>query len=128
VRLTSSQRDELIAHAREEAPLECCGYVTISDGRVREVVRGENTRASKYGFALDRDSLTRVAFIEDEGLAAGVYHSHPRTAAEPSQQDVNEAHYPDALYLIVGFPGGEPELRAWWIVDGKVEEEELVVE
>jgi [CysO sulfur-carrier protein]-S-L-cysteine hydrolase len=128
VRLTPAQRDELIAHAREEAPFECCGYVTIRDGRLEEVVRGENTRRSKYGFALDKDSLTRIAFIEDEGLEPGVYHSHPRTAAEPSQQDVNEAHYPNALYLIVGFSGGEPELRGWWIVDGKVKEEELVVE
>jgi [CysO sulfur-carrier protein]-S-L-cysteine hydrolase len=128
VRLTSAQRDELIAHAREESPLECCGYVTIRGGRVQQVVRGENKMRSKMGYDLDDASLRRFAFLEDEGLKPGIYHSHPRSAAEPSQQDINVAQYPSALYLIVGFPDGEPDLRAWWIRDRKVEEEELVVE
>ena len=126
MRLTAAQHEELIAHAREEAPNECCGIVTLRDGAVEEVLRGENKRSSPYGYELDDATLMRLAFLEDEGLAPGVYHSHPRSAAEPSQTDINLATYDNALYLIVSLEG-EPEVRAWRIADGKVEEEDVVV-
>jgi proteasome lid subunit RPN8/RPN11 len=128
--MTAAQRDELVAHANEEAPFECCGYVTLRDGAVEEVVRGTNIRHSKTAFELDYESTKRVAFIEDEGLSAATYHSHPRSPAEPSQQDINVANYPGALYLIVTLVGrdGGPEIRAWRIEDRRVEEEDVVVE
>jgi proteasome lid subunit RPN8/RPN11 len=66
--------------------------------------------------------------IEDAGLDLGaIYHSHTRSAPYPSQTDINLAFYPDALYLIVGLAGGEPELRAFEIRDGIVAEAELSV-
>ncbi len=46
----------------------------------------------------------------------------------PSQTDINLAFYPDALYVIVGVAGEEPEVRAFTIRDGRVAEAELVVE
>ena len=55
-----------------------------------------------------------------------IYHSHPRSAAEPSQTDINLAEYPDYLYVIVSL-AGEPDVRAWRIADGKVTEEEVEV-
>ena len=57
-----------------------------------------------------------------------VYHSHPRSPAEPSQTDINIAMYPHWLYLIVSLAGEQPEVRAWRIVDGQVDEEELEVD
>jgi [CysO sulfur-carrier protein]-S-L-cysteine hydrolase len=56
----------------------------------------------------------------------GIYHSHPRSPAEPSQTDINLAHYPHWLYVIVSL-AGEPNVRAWRIADGKVEEEPVSV-
>jgi proteasome lid subunit RPN8/RPN11 len=67
--------------------------------------------------------------IEDAGLELGaIYHSHTRSAPEPSQTDINLAFYPDALYLIVGLAQGEPDVRAWRIVDGVVSETALEVQ
>jgi len=119
--------EELVAHARDEAPNECCGYLRASDGRVDEVQRSENLRASPYGYELDARSLLAANDFDDEGFEVGIYHSHPRSAAEPSQTDINLAHYPHWVYLIVSLEG-EPEVRAWRIADGRVEEEALVVE
>ena len=67
--------------------------------------------------------------IEEAGLDLGaIYHSHTRSAPEPSQTDINLAYYPDALYLIVGLASGdEADVRAWRIVDGKVSEAALEV-
>ena len=66
--------------------------------------------------------------IEDAGHDLGaIYHSHTRSAPEPSQTDINLAFYPDALYLIVGVAGPEAEVRAWRIVGREVSEVELEV-
>ena len=63
----------------------------------------------------------------DQGWQVFTYHSHPKTAAEPSQTDINVAQYPNWLNLIVSL-ADEPVVRAWRIDDGRVEEEEIVVE
>jgi proteasome lid subunit RPN8/RPN11 len=119
--------DALIAHARDEAPNECCGYARLADGRLEEVFRSQNLRASPYGYELDPKSLLAANDLDDEGHGVAIYHSHPRSAAEPSQTDINLAHYPHWHYLIVSL-AGEPEVRAWRIAEGRVEEEDIVVE
>ena len=127
MRISQTDWDELIAHARDEAPNECCGYASVTDGRVQEVVRGQNTRLSPYGFDLDGPSLLAANELDAAGLGVAVYHSHPRSPAEPSEQDRNLAQYPHWTYLIISL-AGDPHVRAWKIVDGQVEEEPLEVE
>ena len=127
MRISQAHLDELIAHAREDAPNECCGYVRARDDVVDEVFRAENLRHSPYGYELDNASLFAANDLDDEGWQVGVYHSHPRSAAEPSQTDINLATYPHWTYLIVSL-AGDPHVRAWKMADGRVEEEELVVD
>jgi proteasome lid subunit RPN8/RPN11 len=64
--------------------------------------------------------------LDDEGFEVAIYHSHPKSPAEPSQTDINLATYPHWRYLIVSL-AGEPGVRVWRIADGRVEEEELDV-
>ena len=55
-----------------------------------------------------------------EELAA-IYHSHPASQAYPSPTDRAEAHYPDAVYVLVSLRTAEPEIEAWRIAgDGAV--------
>ena len=128
MRISKAHWDEMVSHAREEAPNECCGYLRASDGRVEEVIRSENLRSSPYGYELDAKSLLAANDLDDEGFQVGIYHSHPRSAPEPSQTDINLAHYPHWTYLIVSLVGDEPDVRAWRIEDGRVDEEELTVD
>jgi [CysO sulfur-carrier protein]-S-L-cysteine hydrolase len=124
--ISKPQLDEVIAHARADAPNECCGYMRLNDGAVDEVFRAQNLRNSPYGYEIDPKSLLAANDLDDDGFGVAIYHSHPRSAAEPSQTDINLAHYPHWLYLIVSL-AGEPELRAWRIADGRVEEEPVSV-
>jgi [CysO sulfur-carrier protein]-S-L-cysteine hydrolase len=130
VRIARELYDQLIAHARAEAPNECCGMIATADGRAVGVHPAENAAASPLRYEIDgRQQLEILTAIEDAGHELGaIYHSHTRTAPEPSQTDVNLAFYPDALYVIVGVAGGEPDVRAWRIAGGEVSEAELVVE
>jgi [CysO sulfur-carrier protein]-S-L-cysteine hydrolase len=127
MRMKSAHRDEMVAHARESVPNECCGYVRARDGEAEAVFRSENLRDSPYGYELDAKSLLAANRLDDEGYQVAIYHSHPRSPAEPSQTDINLAYYPHWTYLIVSLEG-EPEIRAWKIADGRVDEEDVIVE
>jgi proteasome lid subunit RPN8/RPN11 len=126
VRISRADWDELVAHARDDAPNECCGYLWGKDGSVEGVKRAENPRKSPYGYELDPRSLFAANELDDEGFEVGIYHSHPKSPAEPSQTDINLASYPHWRYLIVSLEN-EPVVRVWRIADGRVQEEPLDV-
>ena len=124
--MTPEQRAELLAHARAEVPNECCGILWGRAGRLEGMARADNPRASPYGYELDSKSLLRANELDDEGFEVAVYHSHPRSAAKPSQTDINLATYPHWTYVIVSL-AEEPAVRAWRIAGGKPEEEAVEV-
>lgn len=126
MQLSQAQWDELVAHAQADAPNECCGYMKLEEGRVAEIFRSQNPRNSPYGYELDPKSLLAANELDDDGFGVAIYHSHPRSAAEPSQTDINLAHYPHWIYVIVSL-AADPEVRAWRIDDGRVEEEPVDV-
>lgn len=128
MRMTREQWDELVSHAREEAPNECCGYLRLVDGAIEEVFRAANERSSPYGYELGFQALRAANELDDGGYGVAIYHSHPRSAPEPSQTDINLAQYPGWLQLIVSLEGERPLIRAWRIEDGNVSEEELDVQ
>jgi proteasome lid subunit RPN8/RPN11 len=125
--ISQADWDEIVAHARDDVPNECCGYARAKDGRVEEVFRAENLRRSPYGYEIDPKSMLAANDLDDDGYEVVVYHSHPKSPAEPSQTDINLAFYPHWRYVIVSLEG-EPSVRCWRVTDGKVEEEDVAVE
>jgi len=122
--------EELVAHAREEAPNECCGLIGGSNGEAKTLYRARNAEASPLRYNLDpQDQFRIMTEMEERGeQLSAIYHSHTASAAYPSQTDINLASYPDALYLIVSLAENEDPLRGFMIRDGEVSEVELSVE
>ena len=121
--------DEMIAHAREEAPNECCGIVAGQDGRAVKLFRARNSEASPYLYNVDPEDLFRIHRECDSNgwdfLA--IYHSHTASEAYPSPTDVRLAFWPEAYYMLVSLQDPQnPVVRAFRIVDGAVSEEALV--
>ena len=129
MRISRQLLDEVIAHAREDAPNECCGMIASRDGEAVAVHRARNKAASPLRYEIDGMEQYKIqSAIEDAGLELGaIYHSHTRSAPEPSQTDINLAFYPEALYVIVGLEHDEADVRAWSIVHGQVAEAQLEV-
>ena len=112
-------RDEMRAHASEEAPNECCGVVVLKDGVADRYLRGSNRLASPYRYELEIDPA--VWFLEDEGYELAVFHSHPETEPRPSRTDQELAGlWAGRPFLIYGLR--LDELRAWRIARDDVEE------
>lgn len=122
----------MVAHAREDLPNECCGMVGGSDGRATSVVPVANAAASPLRFEMDPqgqyDALKRIEDAGDELLA--IYHSHTKSAAYPSQTDVNQAvNWPDAIYVIVSLEDpASPDVKGYWLRDLSIADAELIVE
>ena len=129
MRIPQRIHDELVTHAREDAPNECCGLVGGADGAPATVYRARNSEASPLRYNLDpKDQFRIMSEIEERGEElVGIYHSHTKSPAYPSQTDINLAAYPDAIYLIVSLAEGEEPLRGFNIVDGEVREVELEI-
>lgn len=131
MRIARQLFDEIVSHARAEAPNECCGMVAARDGDAVQVYRATNVEASPLRFVIDgREQIEIHNQIEAAELDLGaIYHSHTRTDPKPSQTDINFGKgWPGVLWIIVGLANGETEVRTWRIDDGKVSEAELVVE
>ena len=123
--------DEMIAHAREEAPNECCGIIAGKDGRAVKLFRGRNAEASPYVYDLDTDQLFEIQreCWANEWEFLAIYHSHTKTKAYPSPTDIDQAYWPESYYIIISLRRRErPTKRAFRIVDGAVSEEEIRAE
>jgi proteasome lid subunit RPN8/RPN11 len=112
-------REQLVAHALQEAPNEACGLVAFRDGVAERYLPGENALGSPYRFEL-RPRDPADFFLEDEGYELAVFHSHPVTEPRPSRTDLeNIGLWEGRPYLILRADTGE--LRGWRIADGVVE-------
>jgi proteasome lid subunit RPN8/RPN11 len=122
--------EQMIEHARAEAPDEACGMIASRDGEAVKLYRATNAAHSPLRYEIDGAEQYRIQMeIYDSDLELGaINHSHTRTEPYPSQTDINLAFYPEAVYLIVGLANEDPDVRAFTIRDGRVAEAELVVE
>jgi len=128
VAVTREVRDGLIAHAREEAPRECCGMLLGRGDEIVEAARARNVAApAATRFLIDpKDHIDARRQGRARGLEiVGFYHSHPRGAAEPSATDLAEATYP-GFYAIIGLRADVPELRVFEFANGNFHERPLV--
>ena len=130
MRISTQIYDELLAHAQEDAPNECCGLIGGNDGVAKTVYRARNAEASPLRYNRDPQDQFRIRTeMDDKGEElSGIYHSHTASPAYPSQTDINLAAYPGVLYLIVSLAEGEKDLRGFRIEDGEVSEVELEIE
>jgi len=127
--------DQMVTHAREALPDECCGILAGQDGRVLNLYRMTNVEASPFRFSMDPREIAQVdqeAGDNDWDLLA-IYHSHTRSEAYPSDTDVRIARgttelWPDVRYVLVSLiDEHNPSVRLFRIDDGQVIEEPLEV-
>jgi len=83
--------DEMIAHAHQEGPIECCGVLGGRDGRVLKLYQATNAEHSRYCYNIESQDLFRInRECEENGWQfLAIYHSHPDSQAYPSPTDVS---------------------------------------
>lgn len=126
--LPEAMRAEIIDHARDHSPRECCGVIAGRDGVLSRLVRLTNVEPGNTRYLFDDAEFYQV-YRELDGAGEDVqvvYHSHPETVAYPSQTDVDFAFWPEAVYLICSLELPEsPVIRGYRIVEGEISEVKL---
>jgi proteasome lid subunit RPN8/RPN11 len=127
--LPAAMREEIIAHARADAPRECCGVIAGRNGQPTRLYRLTNLEQGVDRYLIDDEELFRVyREIEDGGddLLA-IYHSHPVSVAYPSKTDVAFAFWDESFYIICSLEFPEsPVIRAFRIVNEQITEAEII--
>lgn len=122
---------DMLAHLRAQLPREGCGLLAGAGGRPVQFFPCANahpTPLTRYHVD-DRDLLATIRAIDQNGWdLLAIFHSHPTSAAYPSATDIRGAYYPESLYMICSLQDPEhPVLRAFWIIDGQVQEHPVEV-
>lgn len=124
IRIAADVLRAIREHALRERPAECCGLLSGRNGLITEAHPLRNAAPdprTRY-FAAPEDLFAAMRAMRESGHELmGIYHSHPRAPAYPSEADVEMAFYPDAAYFIISL---EPqlEIRAFRIEGRQVEE------
>src|SRR5262245_31789989 len=120
LQLTRSQLTNLVTHAQESAPEECCGLVGGNDSNQALTIYQLRNTAPRPEIAYEaapEDLFAAQRQMRERGeQLIAIYHSHPRAnSPSPSETDVRLAYYPDSTYLIIGLGGESPVVKAFRI-------------
>ncbi len=120
----------MIVHALEDRPNECCGMVGGSGGVATKVIPVLNAAASPLRYEMDsQGQFKALQEIEADGELLAIYHSHTKSAAYPSQTDVNQAqNEPEPIYVILSLVDEQnPDVKGFHLADLKIADAELEV-
>jgi proteasome lid subunit RPN8/RPN11 len=123
---------EVVEHALAEYPKEACGMIAGLPGQPLRLYRLTNVDPDPVmRYNADPRELKKITddIYDNDWDVVSIYHSHTHSPAFPSPTDVERAFYPEAVYALVSLADrANPDLRAFRIVDGNIEELEVVTD
>lgn len=135
IKLTVSDYETIVAHAKKELPDEACGLIAgcveNGDKIIKKVYLLTNTDHSNEHFSLDpKEQLAAIKNMRANGLIPlGNWHSHPESPSRPSEEDKRLALDSKASYMILSLMDREnPVLNSFSIQGDNAEKEQLVIE
>lgn len=148
VYISRNDVDNIFKYCISMAPKEACGLlagdIVGEDRYIKKVYMLENIDDSETHFSMEpKEQIKAIKDMRELGLKMiGNFHSHPKSLAIPSAEDIRLAYESDVIYMIVSLAQGEADqrkkdesedklldkLKAYYIIDNEqVIEEKIVV-
>ena len=120
--------DQIVAHALDDRPNECCGLLIGTADMIEDAVRARNVKRSATRFQVEpADHFAAIRRARSAGCEViGAYHSHPNGPSCPSETDRARLTDPSMFHVIVSLAHGTRTVRAFRIADGNFTPLELV--
>jgi len=116
--------NQLLQQAQNTSDVEVCGFIMSKNGRPTHIVPIENiAKSPETRFMMEPHAqINAMRIMREQGQTLfSIYHSHPKSPAHPSTTDIQEAGYPEALYLIISLnTEGVLEMAGFRIHDAQV--------
>lgn len=126
VRLPRALINQLLHHAQQSSSAEVCGLIGgIGDVPTRCYPIANIASAPQRLFAMDpAQQIAAMRTMRECGeVLFAIYHSHPDSPSLPSRTDLQQANYPEALYLIISLQTqGVLEMRGFRLKENTVAE------
>ena len=115
------------AHVSAETPNEACGLIAGHNGEAQHIFLIENELKSPMRYRMaPKQQLDAFMDMEMEGWELlAIYHSHPNGPSGPSQTDLAEAFYSEALQVIWSRTGERWLCRAFLFENKEAAEVEI---
>jgi len=128
VKIRQAVFDQIVAHALEDRPNECCGLLIGTAEIVEDAVRARNVRRSATRFQVEpADHFAAIRRARAAGMEViGAYHSHPNGPSFPSETDRARLTDPSMFHVIVSLAHGTRTVRAFRIAEGNFSPLEFV--
>jgi [CysO sulfur-carrier protein]-S-L-cysteine hydrolase len=130
MKITKAVIEMILIHAKKDAPIETCGFLMGPEGFITHSLEITNMEQRPDHFTFDpKEQFAAYRTVKELGIEIiGAYHSHPATPAQPSEEDIRLAFDPKLLYMIVSLADDVESVKAFYIRNGNVEEEPLIVD
>jgi len=123
--------NQMIDHLSAVYPEEGCGLAAGNNNLVSQIYPIENILHSQTAYEMDPLSQvkTMLAIETQANALLAIYHSHPHGPATPSETDIAQAYYPEAIYLIISLAEWDnPSFRGFHILEGTAVETNIIIE
>ncbi len=118
--------NQLLHLAQISPETEVCGLISSKNGGASHCYPVTNVAEQpEQRFLLDAaEQIAAMAAMREQGEELfAIYHSHPSAPANPSATDLEQAAYPEVLYLIISLnTKGILEMRGFRIEDKNARE------
>jgi [CysO sulfur-carrier protein]-S-L-cysteine hydrolase len=124
--------NRLLAHAQQNPAIEVCGLIGNDAQNKKDYYPIDNiSNNPSCRFTMDApQQINAMKKMREKGQALfAIVHSHPTSAAIPSDLDIEENSYKTAFYIIVSLnTRGVLEMRAYTQEADNMQETELILE
>ena len=121
----------ILTLAQSKTEQEVCGLISQNTSQQMTLIPITNvaTEPEKF-FEMDPSGTIKAikSIRDNESELFAIFHSHPHSPAYPSKTDIEQAGYPESLYLIVSLnTKGVLELKGFKIHEDTVMNVDLVL-
>ena len=115
---------QMILHAKEHDPNECCGILAGKGESVTRLYRVKNSTPSPFRYVMDpKEQLEVMRDADENGLELMYfYHSHTHSPAFPSDTDVRmavESGWVDFGYVLVSLEDKDSPIVNFFVIDSE---------
>lgn len=132
--ISNDDYNRILNHCISMLPNEACGLIAgIINGNdrfIKKVYLLANVDSSPSHFSLNpKEQITAAKDMRENGYELlGNFHSHPETAAYPSNEDIRLANDYNVSYLIMSLSNiNKPVLKAFLIDENKNVTEDIII-